>query len=189
LIAGAFAAWVPNSWWQGLFFESHTTFAKFWGPLIGPLVAVVSFVCSIGNVPLAAVLWNGGISFGGILAFIFADLIILPILDIYRRYYGLKMALFLLATFYATMVAAGLVVEFLFSGIGLTPHVRNAKTEMAQISWNYTTCLNIVFLALAALLVWRFFTTGGRQMLAMMDEPMDDEHAHHHHGEGDAATA
>ena len=91
LIAGALAAWVPNSWWQAIFFDGHPTFAKFWGPLIGPLVAILSFVCSIGNVPLAAVLWNGGISFGGVLAFIFADLIILPILDIYRRYYGWRM--------------------------------------------------------------------------------------------------
>src|ERR687888_843947 len=92
LIAGALAAWVPEHFWQSLFFESHSTLAKFWGPLIGPAVAIISFVCSIGNVPLAAVLWNGGISFGGVLAFIFADLIILPILDIYRRYYGWGMA-------------------------------------------------------------------------------------------------
>src|SRR6202171_5259033 len=102
LIAGALAAWVPDSFWRGLFFEHHQTLAKFWGPLIGPAVAVISFVCSIGNVPLAAVLWNGGISFGGVLAFIFADLIILPILNIYRKYYGLKMAGFLFASFYAT---------------------------------------------------------------------------------------
>ena len=111
LIAGALAAWVPESFWQRLFFEHHPTLAKFWGPMIGPLVAVVSFVCSIGNVPLAAVLWNGGISFGGVLAFIFADLIILPILDIYRRYYGLKMAAFLLVTFYTAMALSGLAVE------------------------------------------------------------------------------
>src|SRR5207244_1804224 len=90
LIAGALAAWVPESWWQSLFLEHHGTLAKFWGPVIGPLVAIISFVCSIGNVPLAAVLWNGGISFGGVLAFIFADLIVLPILDIYRRYYGAR---------------------------------------------------------------------------------------------------
>src|SRR5207249_4442773 len=81
LIAGALAAWVPESWWQSLFFEGHSTFAKVWGPLVGPLVSMLSFVCSIGNVPLAAVLWNGGISFGGVLAFVFADLIILPILS------------------------------------------------------------------------------------------------------------
>ncbi len=174
LIAGALAAWVPDSWWQRLFFESHPTFAKFWGPAIGPAVAIVSFVCSIGNVPLAAVLWNGGISFGGVLAFIFADLIILPILDIYRRYYGWKMAGCLLATFYATMVVAGLVVEFVFQGAGLIPKGRHAKVEMASISWNYTTFLNIVFLLVAAAALWRFFTTGGRPMLKTMDEPTED---------------
>src|SRR3989441_3573665 len=96
LIAGALAAWVPNSFWQRFFFEHHSTVTKFWGPIVGPAVAIVSFVCSIGNVPLAAVLWNGGISFGGVLSFIFADLIILPILDISRRYYGWKIGGFLL---------------------------------------------------------------------------------------------
>jgi uncharacterized membrane protein YraQ (UPF0718 family) len=183
LIAGALAAWVPNSFWRSLFFEHHHTLAKVWGPLIGPAVAIVSFVCSIGNVPLAAVLWNGGISFGGVLAFIFADLLILPILDIYRRYYGWRMAGFIFVTFYATMVAAGLIVEFLFHGLGLERTARNAKVVMAHVSWNYTTYLNIVFLALAALLIWRYFRRGGGwAMLKMMDEPMGDHHhAHHEH--------
>ena len=79
---------MPESFWQGFFLVDHPVLAKLWGPLIGPLVAMLSFVCSIGNVPLAAVLWNGGISFGGVVAFIFADLIVLPILNIYRKYYG-----------------------------------------------------------------------------------------------------
>jgi len=183
LIAGALAAWVSDSFWRSLFFEHHHTLAKFWGPLIGPAVAVISFVCSIGNVPLAAVLWNGGISFGGVLAFIFADLLILPILDIYRRYYGWKMAGFIFATFYATMAAAGLIVEFVFQGLGLEPSTRNAKVEMAHVSWNYSTYLNIAFLALGALLVWRYFRHGGGwAMLRMMDEPMGD-HAHHQRDE------
>src|SRR5438094_7832180 len=182
LIAGALAAWVPDSWWQSLFLEHHATLAKFWGPLIGPLVAIISFVCSIGNVPLAAVLWNGGISFGGVPAFIFADLIVLPILDIYRKYYGWKMAGFLLATFYASMVAAGVAVEFLFQGLGIERHARNAKVEMASVSWNYTTYLNIVFLLVAAVLVWRYFRRGGGwAMLKLMNEPIGEgEHAHHH---------
>src|SRR3989441_585344 len=171
LIAGALAAWVPNSFWQRLFFEHHQTLAKFWGPLIGPLVAIISFVCSIGNVPLAAVLWNGGISFGGVLAFIFADLIILPILDIYRKYYGWRMAGFLLATFYATMVAAGLATEFLFHAVGIERTARNAKIVEASVTWNYTTFLNIVFLLIGAVLVWRFVRTGGMAMLKMMNKP------------------
>jgi uncharacterized membrane protein YraQ (UPF0718 family) len=160
---------VPDSFWRSLFLEHHTTAAKFWGPLIGPAVAILSFVCSIGNVPLAAVLWNGGISFGGVLAFIFADLLILPILDIYRRYYGWRMAGFVLVTFYATMAAAGLVVEFVFQGLDLQPTARNAKVVTAHVTWNYSTFLNIVFLAVAAVLVWRYFRRGGGwAMLKMM---------------------
>jgi uncharacterized membrane protein YraQ (UPF0718 family) len=185
LIAGALAAWVSNSFWQRLFLEHHHTLAKFWGPLIGPLVAIISFVCSIGNVPLAAVLWNGGISFGGVLAFIFADLIILPILDIYRKYYGWKMAGFLLATFYTTMVVAGLAVELLFQVLGLQRTARNAKVEMASLSWNYTTFLNIAFLLLAAALIWRYFRRGGGwAMLRAMNEPG----AHAAHARGSRAT-
>jgi uncharacterized protein len=183
LVAGALAAWVPHSFWQGLFLDDHPTLAKFWGPLIAPAVAVISFVCSVGNVPLAAVLWNGGISFGGVLTFIFADLIILPIINIYRKYYGWRMAAFLVAAFYATMVAAGLVVQFVFEGLGLDRTARNAKVMEAAVSWNYTTYLNIVFLSLAAVLVWRYFRHGGGwSMLKMMNEPMDHhhhEHAHH----------
>jgi uncharacterized protein len=179
LIAGALAAWVPDSFWRSLFLEHHHTAAKVWGPLIGPAVAMLSFVCSIGNVPLAAVLWNGGISFGGVIAFIFADLLILPILDIYRRYYGWRMAGFILITFYSAMVAAGLVVEFLFRGLGIERTARNAKVMTAHVSWNYTTYLNVVFLAVGALLLWRYFRRGGGwAMLKMMDEPMAHAHAH-----------
>jgi uncharacterized protein len=180
LIAGALTAWVPESWWQAIFFESHPTFAKFWGPIIAPLVAIFSFVCSIGNVPLAAVLWNGGISFGGVLAFIFADLIVLPILDIYRKYYGWRMAGFLLASFYVSMVLAGLIVEFVFGGLGLVPEERDAKVVEASVTWNYTTVLNIIFLGLAGVLVWRYFRYGGGfKMLRMMDEPMEHGHGVH----------
>ena len=182
LIAGALAAWVPDSFWQGLFVEHHPTLARFWGPIIGPLVAVVSFVCSIGNVPLAAVLWNGGISFGGVLAFIFADLIILPILDIYRRYYGRRMAAFLFLTFYAAMALSGLAVELVFQALGLAPTERNAKVVEASIAWNYTTILNIAFLMLAALLVWRFVATGGLPMLKMMNTPPGRPGDGHTHG-------
>jgi uncharacterized protein len=174
LIAGALAAWVPDSFWESLFFVDHPTLAKLWGPLIGPLVAVISFVCSIGNVPLAAVLWNGGISFGGVIAFIFADLIVLPILNIYRKYYGLRVAGFLLVTFYAAMVGAALVVEVAFQAAGLVPEERNAKIVEASVTWNYTTVLNIIFLALAAVLVWRFVRTGGLPMLRMMEKPMSE---------------
>ncbi len=171
LVAGALAAWVPQHFWQGLFLEGRPLAAKLWGPLVGPLVSVLSFVCSIGNVPLAAVLWNGGISFGGVVAFIFADLIVLPVLSIYRRYYGWRMAGFLLLTFYAAMVAAGLVVELVFGAVGLVPAERAAKVVEASVTWNYTTVLNLVFLAVAAVLVARFVRTGGAPMLRMMGGP------------------
>jgi hypothetical protein len=129
---------------------------------------VFAFVCSIGNVPLAAVLWNGGISFGGVISFVFADLIIVPILVIYRKYYGTRMMLFVLATFYAAMVAAGYAVEVIFGAAGLVPSTRNAKVLSPTISWNYTTYLNIVFIVVAVVLLWRFFRTGGAMMLKMM---------------------
>jgi uncharacterized membrane protein YraQ (UPF0718 family) len=143
---------------------------------------VVSFVCSIGNVPLAAVLWNGGISFGGIVSFIFADLIILPILNIYRKYYGWRMAAFIAATFYVSMVLAGYAVELIFGGLHLIPGQRNAQVIEAHIAWNYTTWLNLAFLTLAAVLLVRFFTTGGLPMLTMMGgEPESaDQHEHEH---------
>jgi uncharacterized membrane protein YraQ (UPF0718 family) len=180
LIAGAIAAWVPDSFWRTFFFDGHPLAAKLWGPLIGPLVAMVSFVCSIGNVPLAVVLWKGGISFGGVVAFIFADLLILPILAIYKKYYGWRMTAFLAATFYAAMVIAGYVVEFAFSGLGLVPDQSTAKIPMDGVSWNYTTFLNIAFLVLAAVLVVRFLRTGGREMLAMMGGSPEAGHDHGH---------
>jgi uncharacterized protein len=132
LIAGALAAWVPQEFWQGFFLTDHPLLAKLWGPLIGPLVAVVSFVC--GNIPLAAVLWNNGISFGGVIAFIFADLIVLPILDIYRKYYGLKMTGFLLAAFYTAMAVAALIVEAVFAALGLIPTERRHKLSKHRLA-------------------------------------------------------
>jgi uncharacterized membrane protein YraQ (UPF0718 family) len=193
LIAGAIAAWVPASFWQTLFLTDHPTLAKIWGPIVGPVIAVLSFVCSIGNVPLAAVLWNGGISFGGVVAFIFADLIILPIINIYRKYYGLKMALFITGTFYAAMVVAGYAIELLFGATGLIPSERNAMVMEEGITWNYTTWLNIAFLILAAILLIRFVRTGGIAMLAMMGGSPDTDHgdhaAHDEHAGHDEHTA
>lgn len=178
LIIGAIAAWVPDSFWRTFFFDGHPLAAKLWGPIVGPLVAIASFVCSIGNVPLAVVLWKGGISFGGVVAFIFADLLILPILNIYRKYYGAKMAAFLLGTFYLAMVIAGYIVEFAFGGLGLIPDRADAEIPMGGVSWNYTTWLNIAFLLLAAVLLVRFLRTGGLSMLRMMGGSPDTGHDH-----------
>jgi uncharacterized membrane protein YraQ (UPF0718 family) len=169
LIAGALAAWVPSDFWKSFFLTSHPVAATLWGPIVGPLVAVLSFVCSVGNIPLAAVLWNGGISFGGVIAFIYADLIVLPIIDIYRKYYGWKVTGLIAGIFYVAMAVAALSVEFLFQALGLIPSQRSAQIVEISISFNYTTVLNILFLALAAFLVIRFLKTGGSKMLAHMN--------------------
>ena len=169
LIAGALAAWVPHDFWKEFFLVSHPVAAKIWGPIIGPLVAVLSFVCSVGNIPLAAVLWNGGISFGGVIAFIYADLIVLPIINIYRKYYGWKVAGIIVAVFYVAMALAALLIELLFDLLGLIPSQRSAQIVETSISLNYTTVLNVIFLVIAFLLVVRFLKTGGPKMLAHME--------------------
>jgi uncharacterized protein len=171
LLAGAVAAWVPDSFWRVLFFVHHPLLSKTTGPLLGPVVSALSFVCSIGNVPLAGVLWNGGMSFGGVISFIFADLIIVPILAIYRKYYGTRMMLFILSTFYVTMVAAGYIVGFAFGGLGLVPTTRHAKVTEMAIHLDYTSVLNIAALVLAVTLVYRFVQSGAGPMLKMMGGP------------------
>ena len=177
LISGTLGALVPKSFWHAAFFAGDPTLSTLWGPLIGPLIAMVSFTCSIGNVPLAAVLWNGGISFGGVVAFIFGDLIIPPILNIYRKYYGGRMSLFLLITFYVAMVLAALAVEFLFGALGWVPTARQADVGHAAFSLNYTTVLNVLTLVAAGWLYWRYRRTGGPEMMKAMESG-----EHHHHG-------
>lgn len=183
LIAGALDAWVPMGFWQTIFLTNHATWAWVIGPLIGPVIAMLSFVCSVGNVPLAAVLWNGGLSFGGAVSFIFADLIVLPVLRIKQKYYGTRMAAWLLGAFFVTMAAAGYLVQGLFALLRLTPTGHNARVVHAGFEWNYTTVLNLIFLVLAAVLVYRFLRTGGPAMLKMMSQPAGkaSDHSHHHH--------
>ena len=171
LIAGAIGAWVPDSFWSHLFVSGQGFLPALWSALIGPLVALLSYVCSVGNVPLAAVLWRGGISFAGVIAFIFADLIILPILNIYRKYYSARVAAYLFVVSYATMVAAGLIVGGLFSALGWVPGNRKVAALSSAITWDGTTYLNIAMLVLIALLLVRFLRTGGVGMLRMMGMP------------------
>lgn len=170
LISGTLGALVPDSFWHAVFFVDSPTLSKLWGPVVGPLIAMAAFTCSIGNVPLAAVLWNGGISFGGVTAFIFGDLIILPILVIYRKYYGTRMSLFLFVTFYIAMVLSALGVEFLFDAFGLIPTTRNADVGRAAFSLNYTTVLNVLTLLLAGWLYLRYRRTGGPEMMRSMEK-------------------
>src|SRR3989441_2672016 len=186
LIAGALAVWVPASFWQGFFLSSHPVLSEIWGPLIGPVISLLSFVCSVGNVPLAAGLWNGGISFGGGVAFIFAPLIIVPILNIYRKYYGRRVAIYLLVVSYAAMAVAGFTIGLLFQVLGLVPVHHPVVALTSPPALNYTSVLNVIFLAIMALLGWRFLRTDGLAMLRMMEAPAvtpaDDAPHQHDHG-------
>jgi uncharacterized membrane protein YraQ (UPF0718 family) len=192
VLSGCIAAWVPTSFWQRFFLVGHPELARWWGPLAGPLVALVSFVCSVGNVPLAAVLWQHGLSFGGVIAFLFGDLIILPIVNIHRKYYGWRVALVLLGLYYVAMAGAALVVEWVFVALHLTPHRHGGVMTMQEgFQWDMTAWLNIVFLALAAVLVAHFLRSGGAGMLRHMNEPMEEDghgmdHAAHGHSHGAA---
>jgi uncharacterized membrane protein YraQ (UPF0718 family)/YHS domain-containing protein len=156
VVAGFLAVMVPMHVWNDVFLTGHGFWTSAENVIVGPFIAFISFVCSIGNVPMAAALWHGGISFGGVIAFIFADLIALPLVLIYRKYYGNRLALRLFVTFYAVMAAAGLITEGLFSLLGGIPKTRPARIVTTHFQWNYTTFLNIAFLAIFALLYWLY---------------------------------
>jgi hypothetical protein len=155
-VAGFLTVAVPAHVWNVVFLHGHGFWTSLENVVVGPFIAIISFVCSIGNVPLAASLWAGGISFGGVISFIFADLITFPLLLIYRRYYGARLTVRMLAVFWAVMSAAGLITEGLFAAAGLTPDRRPSTVTPAHFSWDYTTFLNIVFLALFGLLYWLY---------------------------------
>jgi uncharacterized membrane protein YraQ (UPF0718 family) len=181
LISGALVAWVPDSLWSAFFLTGHGTLSEVWGAFVGPIISMLAFVCSVGNVPLAAALWRGGISFGGAIAFIFADLIIIPILNIYRKYYGWRMMLYLLAVSYVAMVVAGMVIGFSFGALHLVPTNRAVTVFQDRPRWDYTTFLNIGFLVISAVLGIRFLRTGGIEMLRMMEVAPEDMAGHHEH--------
>jgi YHS domain-containing protein len=154
LLAG-FIGLLGNDFFNGLF----VTDAPGWvvtieNVIVGPLIAVLSFVCSIGNIPLAAVLWSGGISFAGVMAFIFADLIVLPIVAIYRKYYGTRFALRIVALMFVTMVVAALIVDGLFSALGLIPTgPRPSRGDIfGSIQLDYKLLLNVLGVAIFAVL-------------------------------------
>jgi uncharacterized protein len=171
VIAGFLAVAIPNSWWQHLFIVNAPPLLRtIQNALIGPIIAVLSFVCSIGNVPLAAVLWQGGASFGGVIAFLYADLIVLPLIDLYRKYYGWRLALSMTGVFYLAMVAAALIVELLFAWAGKIPKpTGDLLMEVEQIGLNYTSALNVLFVAAVFGLLWWAKRTGSGM--------------HHHHHE------
>ena len=156
LIAGALGAFVPDGAWKALFLHGAAPGVQLVGnAVIGPVIAIVSFVCSIGNVPMAAILWASGISFGGVLAFLYADLIVLPLLDIYRKYYGWKMMLYIFGVFFATIVLSAILMDFAFSALHAVPKPNpNIRHDLTMFAFNYTFYLNVAFGALA-LYLWR----------------------------------
>lgn len=154
VVAGFLAVLVPTSVWKVVFLTGHGFWTSLENVVVGPLIAIISFVCSVGNVPLAAALWKGGISFGGVVSFIFADLITLPLILIYRKFYGGRLTLRLVALFWVVMSASGLVTEYLFRGSGLVPESRPAQIVQASFQWNHTTYLNILFIGVFAGLFW-----------------------------------
>src|SRR4051794_25214838 len=155
LLAG-FIAQLGMDFFNGLFLEDAPDAVQVvWGAFIGPVIAILSFVCSVGNVPLAAVLWSGGISFAGVMAFIFADLIVLPIIAAYRKYYGTGFALRITALMFVTMVIAALVVDLVFSGTGLIPDARPSKDDVfGSIQVDYKLVLNALGVVVFAALMW-----------------------------------
>jgi YHS domain-containing protein/uncharacterized membrane protein YraQ (UPF0718 family) len=150
VVAGFLAVLIPNSAWNVIFFHGHGFWTSLENVIVGPFIALISFVCSIGNVPLAAALWKGGISFGGVVSFIFADLISLPLILIYRKFYGRALTLRLVALMWLVMSVAGLVTEYLFMGLRLVPESRPFQVVEPTFQWNYTTFLNLLFLVVAA---------------------------------------
>jgi uncharacterized protein len=187
LIAG-YVALLPMGFFNGLFItDQGGALQLIENVLIGPVVAALAFVCSVGNVPLAAVLWAGGISFSGVIAFIYADLIVIPIVLIYRKYYGGKVTALIVGLMFATMVAAALIVDGIFSALNLVPTDRPSIESISEreISWNYTTALNIVFLFVAAALVGLTLRRGAKDPVCGMSV---DRHKTPHRSVHDGAT-
>ncbi len=153
-VAGFLTVSVPVHAWNTLFLQGHGIWSALENAIVGPFIAMISFVCSVGNIPLAAALWKSGISFGGAIAFIFGDLIALPLLFVYRRYYGLKLTLKTVAIFWLVMSLAGLITEGLFRGVGIVPVSRRTQIVVDHFQWNYTTVLNIIFLGAFGVLYW-----------------------------------
>jgi len=166
LIAGFLATLMPHGWWEALFLQSGPPVVRqIENALVGPIIAMISFVCSVGNIPLASLLWSHGISFGGVISFIYADLIVIPIIIIYAKYYGVRAAAWITGIFYVSMVLAGIIVDLIFSALGLIPQgVRPpSAVEHAHIIWNYTSSLDVAAAIFAAWLLFLHFKSQEKQ--------------------------
>jgi uncharacterized membrane protein YraQ (UPF0718 family)/YHS domain-containing protein len=156
VIAGFASMAVPTSVWRALFLAGHGFWSAVENVVVGPLLAFISFVCSVGNVPLAAALWKGGISFGGVIAFVFADLLALPLVLIYRKFFGPRLALRLSLVFWTVMSLAGLVTEGVFQLAGLIPGELHGDIAVVHVGRNYTTVLNAVAVLAFGYLYWLY---------------------------------
>ena len=166
LIAGFLATLVPHDWWEGLFLQTGPPVVRLLeNALFGPIIAMISFVCSVGNIPLASLLWSRGISFGGVISFIYADLIVIPIIIIYGKYYGARAAAWITGILYVSMVLAGIIVDLVFSALGLIPQGPRppSAVEHAHIIWNYTSWLDVLAGIFAAWLLFLYFKSPGKQ--------------------------
>ncbi len=166
LIAGFLATLMPHGWWEALFLQSGPPVVRLIeNALVGPIIAIISFVCSVGNIPLASLLWSHGISFGGVISFIYADLIVIPIIIIYAKYYGRRAAVWITGIFYLSMVLAGIIVDLIFNALGLIPQGLRppSAVEHAHIIWNYTSWLDVAAAIFAAWLLFLHFRSREKQ--------------------------
>ncbi|CAB4671516.1 unannotated protein [freshwater metagenome] len=158
LVAGLAAKLIPTSFWGALFLSGNGLFSSIENAIIGPFIAFISFVCSVGNVPLASALWHGGLSFGGTISFIFADLIALPLVLIYRKYYGTKLAIRLTLVFWLVMSLSGFITELIFQLLGQIPVASHSMSHSNSIGWNYTTVLDVIALIVIIWVYWMYRT-------------------------------
>jgi uncharacterized membrane protein YraQ (UPF0718 family) len=166
LIAGLLATLMPHGWWEALFLQSGPPVVRLIeNALVGPVIAMISFVCSVGNIPLASLLWSHGISFGGVISFIYADLIVIPIIIIYAKYYGVRGAAWITGIFYVSMVLAGIIVDLIFNALGLIPQGLRppSAVEHAHIIWNYTSILDLAAAIFAAWLLFLHFKSRDKE--------------------------
>jgi YHS domain-containing protein len=154
LVAGFLAADVPNAWWRAIFVTGHGPWTLLENVAVAPLLAVVSFVCSVGNIPLAAALWARGVAFGGVVAFIFADLVTLPVLFVYRKFYGTRTAVRMFVVFWVTMSTAGLVVDLLYRTVHALPQRRPTVVTTGHFDLGWTLVGNVAALVVVLVAAW-----------------------------------
>jgi uncharacterized membrane protein YraQ (UPF0718 family) len=184
-ISGFLAVLVPNHWWQAAFLSGsgHPSLKLLENVVVGPLIAVASFVCSVGNIPLASVLWSGGISFGGVVSFIYADLIVLPLIRVYSKYYGWRTAIYITLVMFTSMVLSGFVIDLIFSALHLSPTGARPISPImeAKFAWNYTTWLDMAAIAVGIFLIWTHLRPLPQDSAGMQhhEHPMSpEEHCH-----------